>query len=494
MTKTGQQHLDSLDDGRALFIDGKRVDNVTTHPAFRNVSASVARMFDFANAEANRDLMTYETPEGTRANRIWETPGSYEALRKRRAGLEAWTNLHGGFMGRAPDHVASCFSGMYMGLDVFEAYNPKFAKNLAEYYRYARDNDLYLTYVIINPQADRSKSAAQQADPFLTAGVVDRDAEGVTIRGAKMLATGGVVANEVFVTCIQPLREGDENYAVSFAIPMNTRGLKILSRKSYEAASTSVFDNPLASRFDENDAVLYFDDVKVPWDRVFVDGDIAMCQKQFHATPAHVYQNYQAMIRLSVKMRFLIGLGRRAADTNGVTQFPQVRETLGQLAAEAGMIDALVSAMEAEGRQVGPYYIPNAHTLYTAQVLSQQLYPKVLNTIRDLAGGGMIMLPSSVADFGNPELADLIGKTQQSPAASSLDRVKFYKLAWDAVGSEFGSRHHQYEMFYAGATFVTKGHSFRTYDWDRADGLLQSMLDSYSLEESLAESTSGTAA
>ena len=97
----------------------------------------------------------------------------------------------------------------------------------------------------------------------------------------------------------------------------------------------------------------------------------------------------------------------------------------------------------------------------------------------------MIMLPSSVADFGNPELAELIGKTQQSPASSSLDRVKFYKLAWDAVGSEFGSRHHQYEMFYAGATFVTKGHSFRTYDWDRASGLVQSMLDGYSLEESL---------
>lgn len=494
MTRTGQQHMDSLNDGRALFIDGERVENVTTHSAFRNVAASVGRMFDFANAPANRDLMTFETPEGARANRIWELPGSYEALKKRRAGLEAWTNLHGGFMGRAPDHVASCIAGMYMGLETFEAYNPKFAGNLADYYRYARDNDLYLTYVIINPQADRSRSAAEQADPFLTAGVVDRDAEGITIRGAKMLATGGVVANEVFVTCIQPLKAGDENYAVSFAIPMNAKGLKILSRKSYEAGATSVFDNPLASRFDENDAVLYFDDVKVPWERVFIDGDIAMCQKQFHATPAHVYQNYQAMIRLSVKLRFLIGLARRAADTNGVTQFPQVRETLGQLAAEVGMIDALVSAMEAEGRQVGPYFIPHAHTLYTAQVLSQQLYPKVLNTIRDLAGGGMIMLPSSVADFANPELAALIGKTQQSPAASSLERVKFYKLAWDAVGSEFGSRHHQYEMFYAGATFVTKGHAFRTYDWDRANGLLQSMLDSYSLEESLETATADQAA
>jgi 4-hydroxyphenylacetate 3-monooxygenase len=231
--------------------------------------------------------------------------------------------------------------------------------------------------------------------------------------------------------------------------------------------------------------VLYFDDVKVPWDRVFVFKNIEMCQKQFHATPAHVYQNYQAMIRLSVKVRFLVGIARRTAEVNGVINFPQVRETLGQLAAEAGMVDALVTAMEAKGRMYGSYYVPDRHTLYAAQTLTQQLYPKVLNTLRDLAGGGMIMLPSSVADFANPEIAALIERTQQSPAASATDRVKFYKLAWDAVGSEFASRHQQYEMFYAGATFVTKGHSFRTYDWNAAGALVDQMLGSYSLDDEL---------
>jgi 4-hydroxyphenylacetate 3-monooxygenase len=142
-----------------------------------------------------------------------------------------------------------------------------------------------LTYVIINPQADRSKTASQQKDPFLTAGVVDRDARGITVRGAKMLSTGGILANEVLVTSIQPLQPGDEKHAVTFAVPMNAKGLKILSRKSYEQAAPSTFDNPLASRFDENDAVLYFDDVHVPWERVFVEGSLEMCQKQFHATP-----------------------------------------------------------------------------------------------------------------------------------------------------------------------------------------------------------------
>jgi 4-hydroxyphenylacetate 3-monooxygenase len=213
-----------------------------------------------------------------------------------------------------------------------------------------------------------------------------------------------------------------------------------------------------------------------------------MCQKQFHATPAHVYQNYQSQVRLMVKMRFLLGIASRIAETNGVVGFPQVRELLGTLAAQNTMVDALVHAMEIKGRMRGPYFVPDAHTLYSAQVLTQQLYAQVMITLRELAGGAMIMLPSSVQDFAHAELAALIGKTQQSPAASSEDRVKFFKLAWDAVGSEFASRHTQYEMFYAGANFVTKGHSFRTFDWDRCTQLVDRMLDGYSLGDELSPS------
>jgi 4-hydroxyphenylacetate 3-monooxygenase len=483
MLKTGRHHTDSLRDGRTIFIDGRRVSDVTADPAYQNAVASIARLYDFQSAPQNADLMTYAVPgENRRANRVWQLPQSYEELVRRRKALEAWTELHAGFMGRGPDHVASCISGMYMGLDVFREYDTERAGALAEYYRLARDNDFYLAYVIINPQADRSKSAALQQSEYLTAGVVDRNAAGITVRGAKMLATGGVLANELFVTCIQPLQPGDEKYAISFVVPMNAKGLKVLSRKSYEADAPSVFDNPLASRFDENDAIIYFDDVSVPWERVFVIEDVAMCQRQFHATPAHVYQNYQAMIRLTVKLRFLAGLARRTSEMNGIIGFPQVRETLGQLAAEVEMVDALVVAMEAKGTTRGSYYVPDRHTLYAAQVLTQQLYPKFVLSVRELAGGGVIGLPSSFRDFEPPEISDLIMRTQQSPVADALNKVKFYKMAWDALGSEFGSRHLQYEMFYAGASFVTKGHSFRTYDWERATSLVDRLMSSYDLQ------------
>jgi 4-hydroxyphenylacetate 3-monooxygenase len=149
-------------------------------------------------------------------------------------------------------------------------------------------------------------------------------------------------------------------------------------------------------------------------------------------------------------------------------------------------VEALVVAMETKGQRVGPYFVPDRHTVYTAQVITQQLYPKIIASIRELGSGSMIMLPSSAQDFALPELAALIGKTQMSPAANANDRVKFYKLAWDAVGSEFASRHLQYEMFYAGASSTTKAHSFRTYDWARAGAILDRVLASYRLEDAVA--------
>lgn len=485
MIKNGQIHLESLNDGREIYLKGQRVKNATTHPAFRNACRTAASLYEFQSQPEHSELMTFKTDSGARVNRCWQLPMSYEELVRRREALEAWATVHYGFMGRSPDHVASCFSGMVMGSSVFEAYDKKRAGALLDYFRYARDRDLFLTYVIINPQADRSKAAHEQADEFLSAGVVDEDGEGLTIRGAKMLATSSIMANELFVSCVQPLQQGDEKYAVSFAVPMNAKGLKVLSRKSYELAAPSRFDYPLSSQLDENDAVIYFDDVKVPWERVFVNQNIEMMQKQAFGTPAHYYQNYQCMIRLKVKLQFLLGIAHRIAETNGIIAFPAVKEALGQLAADAGLIEGLMWGMEAKGRQVGEYFLPDRHILYSALVLAQQMYNKIIIAMRDLAGGGVIMLPSDIQDFADPAIRELINKTQQSPLYGSEDRVKFFKLAWDAIGSEFASRHAQYEMFYAAPNFVNRGHSYRAYDWKAGTAMVDRVLGSYSLSQEL---------
>jgi 4-hydroxyphenylacetate 3-monooxygenase len=477
--KTGAEHIASLRDGRAVYIDGKRVEDVTEHPAFRNAVRSAAALYDYQALPENIEAMTFQ-PEGAprRVNRCWQIPRSYDELVGRRQALTAWSRRTFGFMGRSPDHVASSLLGQVIGIDVFRRHSEARAKALLDYFDYASRNDLFLTYVIINPQADRSKAWGEQ-EPELVAQIVDEDAGGLTIRGAKLLGTSSVFANEVFVANLQPLKPGEEALAFSCALPMNAKGLRVLSRKSYEAHAVSRFDNPLASRFDENDALVYFDDVKVPWDRVFVHRDTDMCRAQFHDTMGHTMQNYQSQIRLAVKIQFLVAVGRRIADTIGTSAMPPIREQLGRLAAQAAMVEAMVYGMEAGGRMHEGAFVPHKHFMYAAQVLTQELYPKLVNSLRELAGGALIMLPSSEADLTDPELRAIIERTQRSPAMAPIDRIKFLKAAWDAIGSEFASRHTQYEMFYAGAAFVTASHSFRTYDWNAAGALLDGLLSGY---------------
>jgi 4-hydroxyphenylacetate 3-monooxygenase len=483
--KSGAEHTRSLKDGRTVYIDGKLAGDVTEHPAFRNAVKSAASLYDFQARPENLELMTFKPDGGNRRiNRAWQMPRNYDEMVLRRKALQQWARLTYGFLGRSPDHLASALVGQRMGIEIFEKHSPDRANALKDYFDYASKNDLFLTYVIINPQAQRNKNWGEQ-DEDLVARIVDEDSAGITIRGAKMLGTSSIMANEVFVANLQPLRPGEEDLAFSCALPMNSKGLRVLSRKSYEASAVSMFDNPLSSRFDENDALMYFDDVKVPWDRIFVYRDTDVCRAQFHDTPGHAYQNYQAQIRLSVKIQFLVGLARRITEVIGTTGIPSVSEQLGYLAAQASMVDAMLSGMEASGSMRGEWYVPNKHFMYSAQVLTQDLYPKIINTIRELAGGSMIMLPSSVHDFDDPMLTKIIRTTQRAANMEPEQKVKFLKAAWDAVGSEFGSRHTQYEMFYAGARFVTAGHSFRTYDWGSATGMIDHLMNSYDLKDEL---------
>jgi 4-hydroxyphenylacetate 3-monooxygenase len=482
--KTGAEHIRSLKDGRTVYIDGKVVADVTEHPAFRNSVRSAAQLYDFQARPENLELMTFK-PDGAkrRINRAWQMPRNHAEMVQRRKALQAWAEQSCGFMGRSPDHLASALVGQRMGIEVFQKHSAERAKAFAGYFEEASRNDYFLTYVIINPQAERGKDWGEQT-PDLVASIVDEDAAGITIRGAKMLGTSSIVANEVFVANLQPLKPGEERLAFSCALPMSTKGLRVLSRKSYEASAISVFDNPISSRFDENDALVYFDDVKVPWERVFVYRDTDMCRAQFHDTPGHAYQNYQAQIRLSVKMKFLIGLAYRLTEAIGTNAMPPIREQLGFLAANVSMVQAMMAGMEVEGSMRGEWWVPNRHFMYSAQVLTQDLYPRVINTLRELSGGALIMLPSSVEDFADPMLNKIISLTQQSAKMRPAEKVKFLKLAWDAIGSEFGSRHTQYEMFYAGARFVTSGHSYRTFDWTGAGQLVDNMMAGYDLPAS----------
>jgi 4-hydroxyphenylacetate 3-monooxygenase len=300
-----------------------------------------------------------------------------------------------------------------------------------------------------------------------------------------MLATGAAIADEVFVTCIKPLGPDDVDFAVSFALPVATPGLKLLCRRPYAPQASSDFDYPLTSRYDEPDALVIFDDVLVPWDRVFIDRNVETLRRQFFDTGAHALGNWQAQTRLNTKLQFIAAVARKVTQVNGTERIPGVQEKLGELAAVVSSVESALVAAEHTAEPDGAgMLVPGKRALYGAMGLQSETYPRAIAILRDLVGGGVLQMPSGVSDMTSPVTGPDVERYIASPGVSSEERIKLFRLAWDIIGSEFAGRHQQYELFYAGAPFVVKGaYTFRNYGFESHVAELDEFLAAYGTEQ-----------
>jgi 4-hydroxyphenylacetate 3-monooxygenase len=477
--RTSTEYLASLNDGRRVIVDGRPVDDVTTHPAFAPIAHTIGGLFDLAADPAN-GMQTIDPTTGRVCNRLFQPPRSAEDLHAYRAAVQVWADATGGWVGRSPDHVGSFLAAFSAHPEAF-ATERSLDQNVINFHRRVVENNLYLSYAIIPPQVSRATTAHAWEGDLIQVGVAEERADGIVVRGAQMLATGGAVADEILVSCIKPLQAEDTDFAVSFTVPVNATGLTLYCRRPYAPAATSEFDYPLSSRFDETDALVVFDDVFIPWENVFVYRDVTGLRKQFFDTGAHVLGNWQAQIRFATKLRFLAGLARKIAQMNGVDKFPGVVEKLGELASLVSVVESGVLAAEHTGGPDGQgLWRPGAPSLYGAMGLQSEIHPRVIGILRDLVGGGVLQVPSSVAELHDEQTRAHMERYVSSPGAGAEERIQLFKLAWDAVGSEFAGRHQQYELFYAGAPFVVKGYAYRNFDYDRAVEGVDAFLATYS--------------
>ena len=478
--RNGADYLASIkDDGRQVYFDGDVVTDVTTHAAFKGAAKSIARLFDIAADPANAALMTFPSPQtGAPVWRCYEIPKTAADLGARRLMSARWAEETFGLMGRTPDHVAGFLAGYAAKSSIFAEYSTQFADNVVRYHAYARDNHLYLSYAIVPPQIDRSRPAHQQSDPTLHAGVVKERDDGIVLKGAQQLATGAAFADAVYISCIHPLTPGDEAYAFAVAVPCNAPGLRIYTRRPYASTATSAFDYPLSSRFDETDALVVFDDVFVPWENVFCHRNLTLCRDQWWLTPSHSYGNHQAQVRYSAKLRFLMGLTKRLCEITGIDALPPVQIQLGEMAAFATIVESMVRAEETEATIDSEGVVwPSKQALYAVMSLQSEINPRLNNTLRELAGGSIVMLPSSEKDFANPTTAADIERYIASPGFTSKERVAILRLVWDFIGTEFAGRHEQYEKFYGGASFLVKQNMARAYDFAKATTMVERALN-----------------
>ncbi len=479
--RTGAAYVAALRDGRAVYLDGERVKDVTGHAAFVEPIRCVAETYDRAKAAERDPGLTFVDPAtGRRHSNMWLVPRSAEDLGARRRVHRFWAEPSYGLMGRTPDHVASVLTALSAWRRLFDRGGARFGDNVVRFYERARDEDLYLAYAIVPPQVDRSKPAHRHPEPFLHPGVVRETDAGIVVRGSHSIATSATMADWLFVSYITPLVPGDDDYAISLVLPMNAEGLRLYPRRPYAMAATSVFDYPLSARFDEIDTTVVFNDVLVPWEQVFIDRNVDLVNAQFHDSPSHTMANFQSLVRFGVKLEFMAGLALRLAEVQTGEGDANVQATLGgDIAALCAAFDALAKAAERFPLITEGVARPHPQYVYAGMGLQRRLIVDMMRTLRELAGGAFQNVPSSEAAFTSDETRADTERYYQSAAAGARERIKLVKLIWDFVGTEFGGRQLQYEMFYSAAQPVVNRRMFKSYDWQAARAMVDRCLGEY---------------
>jgi 4-hydroxyphenylacetate 3-monooxygenase len=480
MLKTGKEHLEGLNDGRTVYIGNEKVDNVTTHPAFRNAAKTVAALYDVKHDPEFKDMMSFEE-NGERYSMWFLRAKSKDDLRKRTAAHKKIADLSCGLFGRSPDHVSSFVTGMSTNPSAFDSDKYKFGDNLLAYYEHMRKNDTFATYAVLPPQAARDPEFyTKQNIETPTLRVVREDDDGVVVSGMKMLATSAVFCDEIWIGNLLPLAPSQVKEAITCAVPCNAEGMSLWMRQPISLNADNEFDSPLTWKYDETDVLVICDEVKIPWEKVFVMDDAILARSIYIDTPAHCYGNHQANVRFWAKMQLILGLCSKITQATGANKIPAVAETLGRMSALeatiAGMVHGQIEAAEEWPEGYATY---NRRMMYAALNWCTESHSQIVDQLRELCGGGVLQMPANSYVMHDEKMRLEFERHFQTPQLEAIDRMKLFRLAWDFVGSEFAGRQQQYEKFYAGASFIVRNHSHRETDWGFFDGIVDNFMSGY---------------
>jgi len=450
------------------------VHDAAGHPAFAGAASFMAELFDLQHSYADDCLMPDpETGEPINASHM--IPRSRADIERRRKCLQRIAEHTVGLMGRSPDYMNVTYAGFAGRDDEWGAFgNEQGAANLVAFQKELRRRDLSLTHTIIHPTIDKSRGDIVGVDDDVPLHRVENTEHGILVRGARILATLAPFADEIAVYPAMPIPAEGERFALSFSIPMATPGLKFLCRDSV-SRGTNKFDFPLSSRFDEQDAFVIFDDVEIPRERLFIDGQVDVYNKvMLTGWFPNVMQ--QTMIRAQTKLEFAYGLGCRMASAIG-DKSPATAELLGELFGYAELSRAAIRTAEAEAHEWGNgVWFPYGPPLNQLKQFMPVWMPRA-NEILRLIGSHNLLATPSKSQIDDPELGPLIAKYLQGAEIGAEERIRIFRLAWDFAGSALGGRGEQYERFYLASAARNRMHAHLLAPKERALALVARFLE-----------------
>ncbi len=461
--RTGKAYIDAIDKLKSdVWIDGQPITGkISEHPAFRGVMKSQAKLFDAQHDEALEKVMTYQSPSsGEKVGTSFLQPKTADDLVNRRKMIQQWALLSNGMMGRSPDYMNTVLTALASSTSLLEGKANCFPENIIAFYENARENDLTMTHTFIGPQVNRGFNLTEETDIPIAAKVIERNAKGIVLKGARLLATQGGITDEILV--ISAGGADEEAYGFGFSIPSNTPGLRFICRDSF-VGSESTFNAPLSSRYEEMDCIVVFNDVLVPWDRVFFYDNLAVSNSFMTESSFVPFTLHQVVSRQIIKTEFVLGIVESMIEMLGIEIYQHVQAKASEIIVGLETMKALIlkSELESKLNQWG-FMEPDRTTLQIAVNVFPRLYPRFTEIIQILGASGLMMLPTE-NDFTS-SLRNELDQYLQAATTNAEARVKTFRLAWDLAMSSFGSRETLYERFFFGDPVKLSSQLYLTYD------------------------------
>jgi 4-hydroxyphenylacetate 3-monooxygenase oxygenase component len=474
--RTGEQFLAGLSEPRDLWVGGDKVTSIAEHPALRGAARAVAAVYDRQHEHADVCLMA-DPVSGEPVNVSHMIPHGHEDLQRRHRGLERTAEYSMGLMGRTPDYMNVTFAGFAGRVDEWSVNgNERGGENLVRYQRTLAREDLSLTHTIVHSTINLAKGTFPTGFDPAQLHKVGETEHGIIVRGSRVLATLAPFADELAVYPGHPMPDADDAHALSFCIPMATPGLKFICRDSV-STDGNLFDHPLSSRFDEQDAFVIFDDVEVPRDRLFIDANLEVYNLVMTTSWwPNIMQ--QTMIRAHTKLEFARGLVIAMAEAINRDQ-AQTQEMMGEIAMFAEFARAAVYAAEQAAHDHGNgFWCCDIRPLMALRAALPEWFPRANEIIRRIGSHNLLTTPSRAA-LDDPQLRPLIDQYLTGVGVDAERRDRIFRLAWDFAGSALGSRNEQYERFYLGST----GRSLTTLHVQLDRGRAENLVNRFLLED-----------
>ncbi len=469
--RSGAEYAAGLRDGRAVWYQGEPVEDITVHPAFASCTQAMARLYDLQHDPACQPTLTYPSPQtGEPMGQSFRMPRGVDDLVLRRSMLGMWASASGGMLIQSPDYANIGLMALASAHHVLATGDPRFGVHALKYYEQCREQDLCVAHVL----AVSSPQPSEATRPFAPAfQVTASQSEGLRVSGMSKLAPMAPMAHELLVCGGAALKSGQGPHVLAFALPVATQGVSLVCRESY--GRNHAYNHPLAARLDMPDSVLLFEDVLVPWERVFLSGNIELHNRLMSATGFAAQAGHQVLTRQVAKAILLLGLAEQLSRAIGITGFLHVQAKLGELITTLEAMRSCLRRAEVDAMPgPGGVWVPNGNAIRAGQRLFAECHPRMVEILQLLGAGGYMMTPSQ-ADIEGP-MSEAIAKYYQGAGIPADERIELFRLAWDVVGDRFGMRQQLYESDVPTDRVHAMAGDYQAYDLQAAVARAQAFL------------------